>query len=84
VKSAGAYSLAKTVEGQLWSRGLKEDGTWDDNENWTLNPRFNAKDGLIPSSLGPSKIRTFCFELHRAVIILENGAVFAYGQLQEF
>ncbi|KAA6394964.1 MAG: hypothetical protein EZS28_009513 [Streblomastix strix] len=26
----------------------------------------------------------FRFELHRAIIILENGAAFAYGQLQEF
>ncbi|KAA6358252.1 MAG: hypothetical protein EZS28_046221, partial [Streblomastix strix] len=62
VKSAGAYSIAKTVEGQLWSRGMKDDGSWDDGEQWTLNSHFNAKDGLIPSSLGPSKIRTFCFE----------------------
>ncbi|KAA6378763.1 MAG: hypothetical protein EZS28_025711 [Streblomastix strix] len=85
VKSAGAFSLALTAEGKLWSRGMKEDGTWDDGtEQWKENPHFNAKDGLIPSSKGASKIRSFSFELHRAIIILENGAVFAYGQLQEF
>ncbi|KAA6400201.1 MAG: hypothetical protein EZS28_004270 [Streblomastix strix] len=62
-----------------------DDGTWDDGtEIWRLNPHFNADDGLIPSSLIPSKIRSFNFELHRAIIILENGAVFAYGQLHEF
>ncbi|KAA6369179.1 MAG: hypothetical protein EZS28_035293 [Streblomastix strix] len=85
VKSAGAFTIAKTIDGKLWSRGMKDDGTWDDGtEIWRLNPHFNADDGLIPSSLGPSKIRSFSFELHRAIVILENGAVFAYGQLQEF
>ncbi|KAA6396268.1 MAG: hypothetical protein EZS28_008204 [Streblomastix strix] len=85
VKSAGAFTLAMTAEGKLWSRGMKDDGTWDDGtEQWEENKHFNMKDGLIPSSHGPSKIRSFSFELHRAIIILENGAVFAYGQLQEF
>ncbi|KAA6403767.1 MAG: hypothetical protein EZS28_000705 [Streblomastix strix] len=85
VKSAGAFTLALTENGQLWSRGMNDDGNWDDGtEVWRLNPHFNAENGLIPSSIGPCKIRSFCFELHRAIIILENGAVFAYGQLQEF
>ncbi|KAA6371740.1 MAG: hypothetical protein EZS28_032734, partial [Streblomastix strix] len=85
VKSACAFTLALTENGQLWSRGMNDDGNLDDGtEVWRLNPHFNAENGLIPSSLGPSKIRSFCFELHRAIIILENGAVFAYGPLQEF
>ncbi|KAA6392825.1 MAG: hypothetical protein EZS28_011653 [Streblomastix strix] len=85
VKSAGAFTLALTEDGKLWSRGMNDDGTWDEGtEIWRLNPHFNAENGLIPSSLGPSKIRQFSFELHRAIVILENGAVFAYGQLNEF
>ncbi|KAA6402948.1 MAG: hypothetical protein EZS28_001527 [Streblomastix strix] len=85
VKSAGAYSLAMTEDGKLWSRGMNDDGTWDKGtEIWRLNLHFNSGDGLIPSTHGPSKIRQFSFELHRAIIILENGAVFAYGQLHEF
>ncbi|KAA6379545.1 MAG: hypothetical protein EZS28_024929 [Streblomastix strix] len=85
VKSGGAFALAKTIEGKLWSYGIKEDGTWDsNNDSWIENPHFNSQDGLIPSSLGPSKIRQFCFELHLAIIILENGAVFAYGPLSTF
>ncbi|KAA6345077.1 MAG: hypothetical protein EZS28_052190, partial [Streblomastix strix] len=58
VKSAGAFSITMTAEGKLWSRGMKDDGTWDDGtEIWRLNPHFNSDDGLIPSSLIPSKIR---------------------------
>ncbi|KAA6394314.1 MAG: hypothetical protein EZS28_010159 [Streblomastix strix] len=44
----------------------------------------NTENGLIPSSLGPCKIRSFCFELHQDIVLLENGDVFAFGQLQEF
>ncbi|KAA6374364.1 MAG: hypothetical protein EZS28_030110 [Streblomastix strix] len=84
LRSASAYSLAKTAEEQLWSRGMKDDGTWDVSEQLTMNSHFNAPNGLITSSVGLSRIRNFCFELHTAVIILENGAVFAYGQIQEF
>ncbi|KAA6360844.1 MAG: hypothetical protein EZS28_043630, partial [Streblomastix strix] len=85
VKSAGAFTLAMTAEGKLWSRGMNDDGTWDEGiEIWRLNPHFNMKDGLIPSSHGPSKIRQLCFELYCAIIILENGAVFAYGKLHDF
>jgi hypothetical protein len=90
VKSAGAFSAAKTVDGKLYIRGMKDDGNWNDaeGEKWELNKYFSAKDGLIPSSLDKdkaqekdkgSKIRSFSFELHRLIVILENGAVFAYG-----
>ncbi|KAA6373005.1 MAG: hypothetical protein EZS28_031468, partial [Streblomastix strix] len=60
--------------------------SWDDTnpEVWRENPHFNYKGGLIPSSLGPSKIRQFCIEGNRAIVILENGAVFAYGDLHLF
>ncbi|KAA6388717.1 MAG: hypothetical protein EZS28_015755 [Streblomastix strix] len=85
VKSGGAFALAKTIEGKLWSFGMKQDGSWDSyNDSWIENPHFNSENGLIASSLGPSKIRQFSFELHLAIIILENGAVFAYGPLHDY
>ncbi|KAA6374747.1 MAG: hypothetical protein EZS28_029726 [Streblomastix strix] len=42
------------------------------------------KDGLNPSSHGPIKIRSFNFEQHIAIVILDNGAVFAYEHVHEF
>ncbi|KAA6386155.1 MAG: hypothetical protein EZS28_018317, partial [Streblomastix strix] len=64
VESQGFFALAKTEEGKLWSKGFRDDGSWDDTnpEVWRENPHFNYKGGLIPSSLGPSKIRQFCIE----------------------
>ncbi|KAA6379337.1 MAG: hypothetical protein EZS28_025137, partial [Streblomastix strix] len=39
VKSAGAYTLALTEDGKLWSRGMNDDGNWDvGTEIWRLNP----------------------------------------------
>ncbi|KAA6400494.1 MAG: hypothetical protein EZS28_003978 [Streblomastix strix] len=83
VKSAGMYTLALSVTGQLWSRGIKPNGTIEESDRFAVNPHFQAKDGLIPSSIGASNIISYAWEGHRAIIILQNGAVFAYGQLQE-
>jgi hypothetical protein len=52
---------------------MKDDGTWDEynGDEFKENPHFNNKDGLIPNSVGDvSKIKTFCFELHRLIVIL--------------
>jgi glyoxylate utilization-related uncharacterized protein len=65
---------------------MKYDGSWDEakSEEWKENPHFNGKEGLIPNSVGePSKILSFSFDMHCLIVILENGAVFAYGELKD-
>ncbi|KAA6387254.1 MAG: hypothetical protein EZS28_017217 [Streblomastix strix] len=59
IQSTQQFSLALTDDSKIWSRGIKDNGTLDKESQliWRLNPNFNYKDGLIPSSLGPSKIR---------------------------
>ncbi|KAK2957450.1 hypothetical protein BLNAU_7606 [Blattamonas nauphoetae] len=83
VKSQGDVAFALTESGQLWTRGIKPEGGWSDEEKFIISPHFDAKDGMMNSSLGPSKIKSFSFEGQTAIILLENGAVFLYGKLDD-
>lgn len=49
-----------------------------------VHPSFVYNNGQVESSLGPSRIRQFCFDDLRIVVTLEIGAVFMLGSVADF
>ncbi|KAK2952793.1 hypothetical protein BLNAU_12261 [Blattamonas nauphoetae] len=84
IKTQGAFTIIQTERGQLWFRGMTENGTWEESEVFKTFAPFDDESGLVPSSLGPSRVRSFYFEDLRQHYILENGAVFLTGCRQDF
>lgn len=84
VKTGGNFTIAQHVNGDLWTRGWTDNGTWTEEEKFSLLPKFKTQDGMMNSHLGLSKIKDFHFEGVRAVILLENGCVFLFGSTSEF
>lgn len=84
VRTGGNFTMALSTKGELWSRGWDENGQWTEEEKFKVLPRFRAENGMINSSLGPSPIKDFVFDALHVLIMLENGAVFVFGNLQDF
>jgi hypothetical protein len=85
VKNGGNFTIALDTNGNLWTRGFTESGSWDEVERFSLFPKFKAnEEGLLMSSLGPGAVMEFVFDNVHAIIILDNGAVFCFGSIQEF
>ncbi|KAK2940648.1 hypothetical protein BLNAU_24447 [Blattamonas nauphoetae] len=76
VKTQGSFTIVKTDKGKLYFRGMNSSGTWQESEEFITFAPFNDENGVVQSSLGPSRIRSFYFEDVRQYYILENGAVF--------
>ena len=84
VRTGGNFTMALSTKGDIWSRGWTDSGTFTDDEAFTVLPHFKAVDGKLNSSLGPSPVKEITFDAIHVIIILENGAVFAFGAIQEF
>lgn len=76
--------MALSTKGELWTRGWTEEGLWTDSEDFTVLNRFKTDNGLYKTSLGFSRVKSFCFEAIHAIIIFENGAVWTFGSIMEF
>ncbi|KAA6391724.1 MAG: hypothetical protein EZS28_012751 [Streblomastix strix] len=92
IKSGGSIALALSSTGQLWTWGMGNDGKWSNEDcqsdlnegRWVISQLFNSEDGLMQSSIGGSRISKFTVEPRRATVILQNGAVFILGDVEEF
>ncbi|KAK2948160.1 hypothetical protein BLNAU_16869 [Blattamonas nauphoetae] len=84
VKTQGSFTIVKTDKGKLYFRGMNSSGTWQESEEFITFAPFNDENGVVQSSLGPSRIRSFYFEDVRQYYILENGAVFLTGYRLDF
>ncbi|KAK2949080.1 hypothetical protein BLNAU_16000 [Blattamonas nauphoetae] len=84
VKTQGSFTIVQTDKGKLYFRGMNSSGTWQESEEFITFAPFNDENGVVQSSLGPSRIKSFYFEDLRQYYILENGAVFLTGCRQDF
>ena len=84
VRSSGNFTMALSTKGELWTRGWTNDGLWTESEEFSVLPRFKTDDGLYQTSLGKSRVKDFSFDASHVIIVFENGAVWAFGSIQEF
>ncbi|KAA6404444.1 MAG: hypothetical protein EZS28_000030 [Streblomastix strix] len=84
VKSQGQMCMALALSGELWTLGIGEFGQANNDQMFKVHPSFVYNNGQVESSLGPSRIRQFCFDDLRIVVTLEIGAVFMLGSVADF
>ncbi|KAH7819878.1 uncharacterized protein MONOS_1818 [Monocercomonoides exilis] len=82
LSSDGNFFCAKTINGQLMVYGWEANGERKYRDRkWVMIPHFSSPDGLAQSSLGPSRVAYICVDWERVIIILENHAVFCFGDI---
>ena len=84
LKPSSGSDPAETLQWHYWTRGWTNDGVWTENKEFSVLPRFKTDDGLYQTSLGKSRVKSFSFDAIHVIIIFENGAVWAFGSIQEF
>ena len=84
VRSSGNFTMALSTKGELWTRGWTDEGLYTPSEEFSVLPRFHAPEGIYNTTLGPARVRDFAFDGIHVIIIFDNGAVWAFGSIQEF
>ncbi|KAK2963383.1 putative ultraviolet-B receptor UVR8 [Blattamonas nauphoetae] len=87
VRAGEGHLIALTAQGNLISFGSNNCGQCGVKaglhtkkaRGWAVLPHFSHPAGIVQSSLGHSKISSIHTQYYHCCVILENGAVFVWG-----